>query len=639
MRAHHRGQSASTSAVPASSRAANTRNTRDVRRSRIKAGLLAAGSLFLSATMTAPAAHAVERVTIDAANNLATDRGTPLRGAPFFLDAFSIGTFGGGMETQIDVYEEYFKRAVRENNLNAVRCAPWIGMHAAYNFGPNQAEDQRRFDILLDNCVQWAEDEDIYAIVNYHTQFQTDLDPELVKRFWDRYAPRYQSKKHVVFELVNEPQIGSARDHMDEIYTHVRPMAPSTHMILWSLFDPTEITADEIKASTPSIRDYKAENVSVGWHNYRDVDDYSTYERAASFASAGLPVINTEYWSLEDRDDLPISYGHIADNVRELENRGFSWFGWGPYLNYEATSVGDTHDMVKFTSTYRDAVRNGATTSANNAGLSNGDFRQGLDGQYWTKWQGAISTGTSDTPTFTNTVRFGTTAGQVDLSGAFTARAEYSAAGRRDLVLEVFEQSTGRWLGQNTVTVEPGTGTRTLTANVGAISAGDYRLKLGIRNVGADWRNTYQDVYRDNVKASANGSGGGSAYQDPTINLNAGDADELSPGVQAWSGTGVGYFGPGRWIKFSRVDLGRDNGYSDIRARISTAGSGRMEVRAQKVDGPVVATIDFSGNSYSFNDGIWRSAKFAPWTWDQDLYFVVTSGWANLGDIQIIDNN
>ena len=590
-------------------------------------------TLALSTTLMtglAAPAHAVDRVKIDTNNNVVTEFGGPLRGAPFFMDVNSTTEFGGGMITKLDTYETYFKQAVRDNNLNAVRCAPWVGNHDFFRFDEEQENHRRYFDVIIENCVQWAKDEDIYAILNYHTQYQTDLNPDLVKRFWDIYAPQFKDETHVVFELVNEPTIASARDHMQEIHDHVRALAPDTHLILWSVFDPNEITADGIKAATPGIN-YAQDNVSVGWHNYRDIDDYSAFERGQAYRDAGIPSINTEFWSLSDRNDLPISYGHIAENVRELEDRGFSWMNWGPYLNYEATSVGDTHDQLKFTDAFRNAVEDGATTIATQSGLSNGDYRSGLGGQYWTKWSSSLSIGGADEVPVENTIDFDTYATQVDLSGDFTATARYTATARRQVVLSVFNDRTNTYLGQSRRVVQPGSGSVTLTTSLGAIPAGRYRLKFDIRNVGGNWRTSYDIKNRRNVFATDDDG------TKPTIRLNAADANSVSDGVVRYSGAGVGNFGPGAWVKFNRVDLGED-GYDRIRARLSTAGSGQMEVRAQILEGPVLATIDFSGNSYDFSDGIWQSAAFPAWEYPQTLFFVMKSGWANLGDIELIDN-
>ena len=605
--------------------------------------LFTALALMLFVALSVVNVNALERVKIDSNNNLVTEFNTPLRGAPFFLDRFGIAD---SMEKKLSTYENYFNSVIGTYKLNMVRCAPWIGNHTYYKFDGDQQDHQDRFDIMLDNCVQWAENNDIYAIVNYHTKFNTVLNAGYVKGFWDRYAPRYKNKKHVIYELVNEPEIESVKREMQGIYNHVRALAPNTHMILWSVYDPDKISANEIKNATPNIN-YQTDNVSVGWHNYWDVNNPTAWNKADSYAAAGLPVINTEFWSLSSQNNLPISYGSIADNVRFAENRGRSWTLWAPYLNYESSSQGYSHDQLKFTNEFINAVKNGAYTIAGE-GYEDNVYATGLDGQYWTKWGGSIgyngAAGTITNPApggessnggSSNSVSFNSAPSSVDLSGNFTVTAGYSAAGNRDLVLEVFNQQSGAWLGQKIVQVSAGSGSRNITASVGNISAGSYRLKLGIRNRGADWRNSYQDIYRDNVSASGNNSSANNSVSTkPTIRLNASNANQVSSGVQRYDGWGVGNFGPGSWVKFSQVDLGV-NGYDEVRARIGANGSGQIEVRAQRVGGPLLATINFSGNDFS--NLIWRSSSFPAWEYPQEIYFVMKSGWANLGGVEFID--
>ena len=228
----------------------------------------------------------------------------------------------------------------------------------------------------------------------------------------------------------------------------------------------------------------------------------------------------------------------------------------------------------------------------------------------------------------------------ISLSGDISVQINYSAPGDRDLVLEVFNQNSGAWLGQGKKEVSYGSGTIEVSASVGTLSAGTYKIKIGIRNRGGQWYDSHKDVYHHDLQASNtsgnnNGSGSGSTDTKPMIAFNASEADALSDGVQAWSGWGVGYFGPGRWVKFSQVDLGV-GGYSQININLATSGEAVLEVRAQSLSGPLLTTLSFS--RASFGEFSLKSASFPRWEHPQDLYFTMKSGWANMGNVQIIDN-
>lgn len=600
-------------------------------------------SLFLAGAFVSAlpmSVDALERAKVDGNNNLVTAYDTPLRGAPFFLDRFGVGAESDGMEANEAVYEQYFNSAVQNYKINLVRCSPWIGDHEYFNFDAYQPDHEARYTYMLDKCVDWAENNDIYAIVNYHSKYKTVLEPWKVNGFWSIYAPRYKDRKHVIYELVNEPESQSIQQSMQGIYDHARALAPDTHMILWSLYDPSEVTAAEIKSATPTIN-YQTDNVSVGWHNYWDNGNMTAWDRAEDYAANGLPVINTEFWSLRDRNELPISYGNIAENVRIGEELGRSWILWAPYLNYEAKNKGYSHDDLKFTPEFEDAVRNGARTISYGDTVHNA-YAAGLNGQYWDKWSPSInpngnSSGSAGAANYSDDVNFASVANTYDLSGNFTVSVNYSAGGDRDLVLEVFRQNDGAWLGQKVSEVSAGSGTKSITASIGAISQGDYKLKIGIRQRGGAWYDSLKDVYRDNVPASSgsqSSSGNSGASTKPTISLNAGSANAVSDGVQQYAGWGVGYYGPNRWVKFSQVNLGV-GGYDRVKVRTGTTQSGTIEVRAQNPNGPLLTTININGSDYS--DLKWHSASFPNWEYSQDLYFVMRSTWANFTDLELID--
>ena len=95
-------------------------------RARSRVATLAAGLLLSAATLlpVSASAQAPGRATVSADNHLVTAFGTPLRGAPFFLDVYSTWDYNGGMVTKLDTYRQYFLQAASDNNLSAVRCAP-----------------------------------------------------------------------------------------------------------------------------------------------------------------------------------------------------------------------------------------------------------------------------------------------------------------------------------------------------------------------------------------------------------------------------------------------------------------------------------------------------------------------------------
>ena len=329
-----------------------------------------------------------DRVSITADNNVVSDTGQPLRGAPFFLDLFSIfetqtnGNVVGGMQANEALYRQYFSEMVTEYNINTVRIAPWLGVWETM-----QVEDQyydshkSEFVYMVDTVVDWAEEEGIYAIVNLHTRFGTDADLQRMKDFWDVFAPRYKDKTHVIYELTNEPKtqfwtednIVQRRININDpdliedydsntliqtsmapLYQHVRAIAPDTHLILWSPNNPSSLPLQDIIDSSTGI-DYS--NASVGFHIYEfTLDKKSQWDIADTYRD-NFPTMLTEFYSLTHADNYPIDYAHLITNLKTAEERGYSWVQWGPTANYANLNQKITHNEIKFSDLYKDLIQ------------------------------------------------------------------------------------------------------------------------------------------------------------------------------------------------------------------------------------------------------------------------------------------
>src|ERR1700760_4143235 len=54
--------------------------------------------------------------------------------------------------------------------------------------------------------------------------------------FWEAVAPRYKDRTHVFYELKNEPwQYDGLAEYQRTMYSLMRPLAPDTHIILWTI--------------------------------------------------------------------------------------------------------------------------------------------------------------------------------------------------------------------------------------------------------------------------------------------------------------------------------------------------------------------------------------------------------------------
>jgi hypothetical protein len=261
--------------------------------------------------------------------NLVTDGGERLRGAPFFMSIFNTWH----MRQNETTYRDYFRSVSRDYGMNCVRVAPWIG-NWEYDI-KNNTNHNSEILYMIDKVVQWGGEDNVYVIINMHTAYGTVLTQTRVMDFWNIVAPRHQDKTHVIFELVNEPDVPSARSTMAGIYSAVRALAPNTHLILWSLNNPDAngFTAQDLRnASSISYV-----NASFGFHVYEYILDKNVkWEAAKAIRTAGFPVACTEFYSMTNANDLPIDYNFLVDNIEFARSSTYnmSWIQWAPRFNY-----------------------------------------------------------------------------------------------------------------------------------------------------------------------------------------------------------------------------------------------------------------------------------------------------------------
>ncbi len=307
---------------------------------------------LLSGATSAEAAQA--RVKIQDGNVVLAD-GTPMRAAPFFMGIFNTWH----MRENETLYRDYFRSVSRDYGMNAVRICPWVG-NWDYDI-KNNAHHQGEYLYMIDKCVQWAAEDNIIAVVNQHTQYNTVLTAAKAKEFWDVCGARYKDQTHVVYEAVNEPNVVSAKTHMTQIYSDLRAMAPDTHIILWSLAEVGVNNNDFVLQDLRNASGITYSNASFGFHIYDwQLGDNRRWERAKSYRDAGYPVICTELMSFQDADNLPIYYPYLVDNIGRARQYGMSWMQWAPRFNYAGLDQYGTnhlqHADIAFTQTYKDEL-------------------------------------------------------------------------------------------------------------------------------------------------------------------------------------------------------------------------------------------------------------------------------------------
>lgn len=169
---------------------------------------------------------------------LRTDTDTPLRA----------GTAWVWSQEPTEQPAEYY-RMIRNRGMNAVRIVcfdAWIHENGYDQKGELNWKDKTyretsvaRLRRAVDHCAANG----LYAVINYHGRIQR-FDSAYASAFWKAVAPAFKNRRHVIFELQNEPLGGAGRMGVPDatdlevlkqlrgLHDQVRKLAPDTHLML-----------------------------------------------------------------------------------------------------------------------------------------------------------------------------------------------------------------------------------------------------------------------------------------------------------------------------------------------------------------------------------------------------------------------
>lgn len=237
-------------------------------------------------------------------NNVVTDNGAPLRG-----EHLVFGTDANDTDTDSTIlYDEQFWRKMRDQyRLNTIRLlmsrppqnwTPDLGSNCAppdyrcydldHVHGGDASTNGKTTLEIMDDLVDIAGRLGMYIILDYHPVFgydQTDAEA-----WWNRVAPRYADRTHVIYELANEPHPNTGYpdnliNFQEALYQQIRADAPDTHIILWTF----PITDADLASTVARADRINYTNASVGYHPY---GEYSSANLTA--LRAQYPIIATE---------------------------------------------------------------------------------------------------------------------------------------------------------------------------------------------------------------------------------------------------------------------------------------------------------------------------------------------------------
>jgi hypothetical protein len=212
-------------------------------------------------------------------------------------------------------------RAMRDaGHFNTVRVMAFLGSWPK----STQVMDLQTLLPRLDGMVDLAASEGLYLLIDNHSECCGKQDVANDTAFWEAVAPRYKECTHVFYELKNEPwQYSGLAEYERTMYQVVRPLAPETHIILWTIENLIHLSDPVALIRTFPEVDYG--NASVGFHPYATYRTRQKVWDALGLASLGREPRTRQLLQLVEnlKSTYPIVMTELSPNAAGAPDSGF----------------------------------------------------------------------------------------------------------------------------------------------------------------------------------------------------------------------------------------------------------------------------------------------------------------------------
>jgi endoglucanase len=234
------------------------------------------------------------------------------------------------------INEELFRQFHDEWNVNVIRLAMYTQEYGGYCAGG----DQEQLKALIDAGVQYATDNDMYVIIDWH--ILSDGDPNRHKdeaiAFFNEMTAKYADHTNVLYEICNEPNGGtswsSIKSYANEVIPVIRANDPDAIILVgtpnWSQY-VNEAAADPLTGY---------DNIMYTLHFYAAThkEDLRNTMTAAA-VEAGLPVFVSEYGICDASGSGAIDEEQANLWVDTLNDYGISYVAWNISNKAETSAI------------------------------------------------------------------------------------------------------------------------------------------------------------------------------------------------------------------------------------------------------------------------------------------------------------
>ena len=222
------------------------------------------------------------------------------------------------------VCEETFRSLRDDWGINAVRLA----MYTCEPGGYMTDGDKAGLEALIDKGIEACAALGLYAIIDWH--ILSDGDPRIhqdaAQDFFRRMSARYADRRHVLYELCNEPNGAGVtwpivKGYAERVIPVIRENAPDAVILCGS---PTWSQDVDLAAADP-IDD---KNLMYTLHFYAATHKDALRAKAEAALAAGAPVFISEFSICDASGDGMIDYESAAAWRALIEKHNLSYFAW-----------------------------------------------------------------------------------------------------------------------------------------------------------------------------------------------------------------------------------------------------------------------------------------------------------------------
>ena len=233
------------------------------------------------------------------------------------------------------VNAELFRELHDEWKANVVRLAMYTAEYGGYCSGG----DQKKLKQLISDGVQYATDNDMYVIIDWH--ILSDGDPnthkEDAKAFFTEMSEAYSGYDNVLYEICNEPNGGtswsSIKSYAEEIIPVIRENDEDAVILVgtpnWSQY-ADQAAADPITAYS---------NIMYTLHFYAATHTDGLRSTMAAAIDAGLPVFVSEYGICDASGNGAIDEKQANAWVELMDRYGVSYVAWNLSNKNETSAI------------------------------------------------------------------------------------------------------------------------------------------------------------------------------------------------------------------------------------------------------------------------------------------------------------